>query len=112
MLQKLYRLLKINFHDEKVREAMVAFARTGVYDFVDEDLNESELPLQDQTLLCSSKEEETEDDDDVSRKQNDSSIVGIEQDEYEDGREIEESAVRVPEKRFNIKFAPRSENRF
>ncbi|CAF5177082.1 unnamed protein product, partial [Rotaria magnacalcarata] len=36
MLQKLYRMLEMNFQDEKEREAMTAFARTGVYDFVED----------------------------------------------------------------------------
>ncbi|CAF5128183.1 unnamed protein product, partial [Rotaria socialis] len=34
MLQKLYRMLEMNFQDEKERDAMTTFARTGVYDFV------------------------------------------------------------------------------
>ena len=36
MLQKLYRMLEMNFQDEKERDAMDEFARTGVYDFADD----------------------------------------------------------------------------
>jgi hypothetical protein len=42
MLQKLYRMLEMNFQDEHERETMAAFARRGVYDFVEKDLSESE----------------------------------------------------------------------
>jgi len=40
MLQKLYRMLKMNFQDEKEREAMATFARNGVYDFVEDEFEE------------------------------------------------------------------------
>jgi hypothetical protein len=40
MLQKLYRMLEMKFQDEKEREAMAIFARTGVYDFVEDESEE------------------------------------------------------------------------
>jgi hypothetical protein len=37
MLQKLYRMPEMNFQDEQTREAMITFARTGIYYFVVDD---------------------------------------------------------------------------
>ncbi|CAF1544920.1 unnamed protein product, partial [Rotaria sp. Silwood1] len=42
MLQTSYRMLEMNFQDEKERNLMREFARTGVYDFVEEDTTEFE----------------------------------------------------------------------
>ena len=44
MVQKLYRMLEVNFETEQERDAMREFTRTGVYDFV-EDSIESESDL-------------------------------------------------------------------
>ena len=43
MMQKLYRVLEINFQEEKERRLMQEFARTGVYDFVEEEQSDSNL---------------------------------------------------------------------
>ncbi|CAF4278875.1 unnamed protein product, partial [Rotaria magnacalcarata] len=58
MLQKLYRMLEMNFQDEKQREAMARFACTGVYDFVEEDLSESESESQSKDNSCYLNEED------------------------------------------------------
>ncbi|CAF4400445.1 unnamed protein product [Rotaria magnacalcarata] len=58
MLQKLYRVLEMNFQDEKQREAMARFACTGVYDFVEEDLSESESESQSKDNSCYLNEED------------------------------------------------------
>ncbi|CAF4905648.1 unnamed protein product, partial [Rotaria sp. Silwood1] len=42
MLQTSYRMLEMNFQDEKERNLMREFARMGVYDFVEEDTTEFE----------------------------------------------------------------------
>ncbi len=73
----------MNFQDEKEREAMATFARTGVYDFVEDHLNEDE-----------------------SEEQIDSSIIETEEEDET------KSLVWALEKRFNITPTPRSENRF
>ncbi|CAF1658774.1 unnamed protein product, partial [Rotaria magnacalcarata] len=109
MLQKLYRMLEMNFQDERERDAMAEFARTGVYDFVEEDLSESESHSEDYNLFRDSEEDaesETE-----SEEQVGSSIEEVE-DEDEDERESEQSTIWAPEKRFNISPTPRSQNRF
>ena len=50
MLQKLYRMLEMNFQDEKERDAMDEFARTGVYDFAG-DFNEFESSVEDYAVV-------------------------------------------------------------
>jgi hypothetical protein len=109
MLQKLYRMLEMNFQDEEEREAMAQFARTGVYDFVEEDLSESEYHSEERSSYCNDEEDEqseaeSEENVDISKGE----IVDIDEDETES----EESTVWTPEKRFPIKYVPRSQNRF
>ena len=59
MLQKLYRMLEMNFQNEKERNAMAKFANTGVYDFV-EDLSENESNAEDNTFSSNSQENDAE----------------------------------------------------
>ena len=103
MLQKLYRMLEMNFQDEKEREAMSTFARTGVYDFVENDLSEDESDTEDRNTHFRNDEKENEDE---SEEQIDSSEIETEEEDET------ESLVWAPEKRFNITPTPHSENRF
>ncbi|CAF4114280.1 unnamed protein product [Rotaria sordida] len=89
MLQKLYRMLEMNFQDEKERGAMAKFARTGVYDFVGENLSESESDTEDHTILCRNKSEYIESEDE-REEQLDSSIIATDEDD-KDETELEES---------------------
>ncbi|CAF1544480.1 unnamed protein product [Rotaria sordida] len=89
MLQKLYRMLEMNFQDEKERDAMAKFARTGVYDFVEENLSESESDTEDHTILCRNKSEYIESEDE-REEQFDSSIIATDEDD-KDETELEES---------------------
>ncbi|CAF4611882.1 unnamed protein product, partial [Rotaria socialis] len=109
MLQKLYRMLEMNFQDERERDAMAEFARTGVYDFVEEDISES-ISLSKDHALFHDNEEDAESEAE-SEEQVGSSIEEVE-DEDEDERELEKLRIWAPEKRFNILPAPRSQNRF
>ncbi|CAF4781165.1 unnamed protein product [Rotaria socialis] len=97
MLQKLYRMLEMNFQDEKERDAMTTFARTGVYDFV-EDLSECESNTDHQNVSGSSEEDSVESESE-SEEQIDSHITEDEE-EHEDEIELEEPPVWAPEKRF------------
>ena len=107
MLQKLYRMLEMNFQNEHEREAMAAFAHTGVYDFVEEDLSESEYHSEDHTFFL-----DNEKDAEIDIESNEQLDSSIEEVEDEDERELEQSMVWALEKRFNITSARRSENRF
>ena len=49
MIQKLYRMLEMNFEGEPERDPIREFARTGVYDFV-EDSMESKSNSEDDFL--------------------------------------------------------------
>ncbi|CAF1999488.1 unnamed protein product [Rotaria magnacalcarata] len=109
MLQKLYRMLEMNFQDEEEREAMTTFALTGVYDFV-EDLSECESNTDHQNVSSSSEEDSIESENE-SEEQIDSHVTEDEE-EREDEIELEEPPVWAPEKRFCTKFLSRSENRF
>ena len=62
MLQKLCRMLEMNFQNEKERNAMAKFANTGVYDFV-EDLSENESNAEDNTFSSNSQENDAESED-------------------------------------------------
>ena len=90
MLQKLYRTLEMNFQDENERGAMAQFARTGVYDFVEENLSEPESDSEVCALLRLSEEEGTENEADSEEK-----IVAIRGslDEDEDQIELEKSMI-------------------
>ncbi len=106
MLQRLYRVLEMNFQDEKEREAMTTFARTGVYDFVEEDLGEGESDMEDCDTYLRNDEKEDGENEDESEEQIDSSVVGNEEEDEA------ESLLWAPEKRFNITPISRPENRF
>ncbi|CAF4416023.1 unnamed protein product [Rotaria sp. Silwood2] len=109
MLQKLYRMLEMNFQDEKERDAMGKFARTGVYDFVEDNPCESETDAEDDTIFCRDENEYIESE--VERdEQLNSSIIATEEDN--DETELEDSLIWEPEKRFGNTFLPRSQNRF
>ena len=103
MTQKLYRMLEMNFEDEDDRESMSKFARTGVYDFVNDDDDRSSVHSDAHVPLRSSDEE------------NDNTIssqIESDEDEIESEGDTEESSVWAPEKRFNLTPTPRSANRF
>jgi hypothetical protein len=106
MLQKLYRMLEMNFQDEKEREAMSTFARTGVYDFVEDNSSEDESDAEVRDIHLRNDEKEDGENEDESEEQVDSSSVIRTEEEDET-----ESLVWAPEKRFNI-IPTRSENRF
>ncbi|CAF3288681.1 unnamed protein product [Rotaria socialis] len=111
MLQKLYRMLEMNFQDEKQREAMARFACTGVYDFVEEDLSESESESQSKDNSCYLNEE----DDDQSESESEENFDTLKGDisvEVDDEVDSEESLVWAPEKRFPVKPVARSQDRF
>jgi len=124
MVQKLFRILEMNFQDEKERNQMRQFARTGVYDFVEEDDSESdsESEIPNHSLISHDKahdsdiEDESDDDIDFdSHARVDDDDDGNDNDDEakeEDERENDVSTAWEPEKRFNITPAPRSENRF
>jgi hypothetical protein len=109
MLQKLYRMLEMNFQDEKERDAMAEFARTGVYDFVEEDLSEFESDSENHSRLRHSQTEDKESENESEEESNSSTI-----ETEEDGDETESNKPSLwePEKRFNTTLLPRSENRF
>lgn len=111
MLQKLYRMLEMNFQDEKEREAMARFACTGVYDFVEEDLSESESESQSKDNSCSFDEEDDDQSESESKENFDTSKEDISV-EVDDEVDLEESMVWAPEKRFPVKPVARSQDRF
>ena len=111
MLQKLYRMLEMNFQDQKERDAMAEFARTGVYDFVDHNLSDIESSDEDETSCRNSKEQAIESEDDCG-EQIDSFIEDTDGAMSENNTEIEESMIWSPEKRFRTTLPPRTENRF
>ncbi|CAF2154848.1 unnamed protein product, partial [Rotaria magnacalcarata] len=100
-------MLEMNFQDERERDAMAEFARKGVYDFVEENLSESEYSHKDYSLFRNSEEQEVESEDE-SEKQFDLSINEIDEveDKDEDETSLEESMVWAAEKRFGTKFLP------
>ncbi|CAF3024272.1 unnamed protein product, partial [Rotaria sp. Silwood2] len=110
MLQKLYRMLEMNFEEEAERNAMAEFARTGLYDFV-ETLNEFKPSHDDDIYPCNKKQQEV-DSDDESEGQFDRPIEDIAEVEDESDIDLDESMIWEPEKRFATKFLPRTENRF
>ncbi|CAF5150275.1 unnamed protein product [Rotaria sp. Silwood1] len=111
MLQKLYRMLEMNFQDPGEREAMSMFAHTGVYDFVEEDLTDFDSYTEDHISFHAGKTPSN--DEAGSEKEDDLSTEEIENtDEIEDEKELEESMIWAPEKRILNKPLPRSENRF
>ncbi|CAF1539235.1 unnamed protein product [Adineta ricciae] len=105
MLQKLYRMLEMNFQDEQERDSMVKFARTGVYDFAEDD-ETPETPNKDHMVSRNSDRDsmdsETEPDEHVE-----SSARGTEVDTDSD-----DHSVWAPEKRFRTQRTARTENRF
>lgn len=109
MLQKLYRMLEMNFQDEKERDAMAEFARTGVYDFVEEDLSESESDSENHSCLRHSQTDDKESENDSEEESNPSMI---ETEEEGEETESDKPSLWEPEKRFNTILLPRSENRF
>ena len=102
-------MLEMNFQNEKERDAMAQFASTGVYDFLEENLSESESDSEDHSLLRRSQKEDTESENE-SEEESNPSVIETE----EDGDETESDTPSLwePEKRFNITLLPRSENRF
>jgi hypothetical protein len=99
-------MLEMNFQDEKEREAMSTFARTGVYDFVEDNSSEDESDAEVRDIHLRNDEKEDGENEDESEEQVDSSSVIRTEEEDET-----ESLVWAPEKRFNI-IPTRSENRF
>ncbi|CAF1547595.1 unnamed protein product [Adineta ricciae] len=115
MLQKLFRMLEMNFQDEKEREAMARFARTGVYDFAEEDSSESESRSEDHSSSLSENEgadEQSESESEETISTSKRGVVDEVVDEVDDEIDSEKSEVWAPEKRFPIKVAPCSQNRF
>jgi hypothetical protein len=109
MLPKLYRMLEMNFQDGKERDAMAEFARTGVYDFVEEDLSKSESDSENHSHLRHSQTEDKESENESEEESNPSMI----ETEQEGGEtESDKPSLWEPEKRFNTTSLPRSENRF
>ncbi|CAF0854002.1 unnamed protein product [Adineta steineri] len=106
MLQKLYRMLEMNFQDEHERDAMTEFARTGVYDFIDDDKEELRSPNKDHVVSRNS-DEDSIDSETESEEHLDSS-----RSETENDTETEDTLVWAPEKRFKTKPVSRSDNRF
>ena len=116
MMQKLYRTLEMNFEDEHERDIMCEFARTGVYDFVEEDALESDSesdildrPVSSRRKSRESEDENTSDDDIDSHTRSDNERENEEEEEEE---ETNVSSLWEPEKRFRIAPLARSENRF
>ena len=109
MIQKLYRMLEMNFENEQERDAMREFARTGVYDFV-EDSTKSEENSEDHFLSRQDEVDDTEHAEE-SEEEFDSHTRDVEE-EDDDETELDKSIVWEPEKRFNNTFLRRSENRF
>ncbi|CAF1492503.1 unnamed protein product [Rotaria sp. Silwood1] len=108
MLQKMYRMLEMNFEDENEREAMAIFARTGVYDFV-EDLSEYESTTEYNTYTRIDEENDVESEEESAEL--DLRRRGTEE-EDEGETNSEDSLVWAPEKRFHTLFLPRSQNQF
>ncbi|CAF3290599.1 unnamed protein product [Rotaria sp. Silwood2] len=108
MLQKMYRMLEMNFEDENEREAMAIFARTGVHDFV-EDLSEYESKTESNTPSCSDEENDVESEEESAEL--DLCTRRTEEDD-EDETDSEESLLWAPEKRFRTLFLSRSQNQF
>ena len=111
MMQKLYRMLEMNFQDEKERSLMREFARTGVYDFVEEDLSDtdSDSDCTDVSLSYSGTRDDSESED-ASEK--DSSSQRRETEEEDEESALDRSMMWEPEKRLKPSSLPRSENRF
>ncbi|CAF3851054.1 unnamed protein product [Rotaria sp. Silwood1] len=112
MLQTSYRMLEMNFQDEKERNLMREFARTGVYDFVEEDTTEfeSESDSADYSPARHNKVDYLENED--ASDQEFSSDTRETEEEYDEETELDKSMVWESEKRFNATLLPRSENRF
>ena len=100
MMQKLYRMLEMNFESVDDRETMSAFARTGVYDFNGDNSDRSSSHTYAHVPLRSSDEEDE--------------ICSIDnkKDQIDDETDSNESLEWAPEKRFHLAPTPRSENRF
>ena len=92
----------------KKRDTMTQFARTGVYNFVEENLSESEFDSDVYSFLRRSEEENRGSEADSKEK---IAVVIGPLDEDEDQIELEKSMIWEPEKRFTI-ILPHSENRF
>ncbi|CAF3820411.1 unnamed protein product [Rotaria sp. Silwood1] len=112
MLQTSYRMLEMNFQDEKERNLMREFARMGVYDFVEEDTTEfeSESDSADYSPARHNKVDYLENED--ASDQEFSSDTRETEEEYDEETELDKSMVWESEKRFNATLLPRSENRF
>ena len=104
VVRKLYRMLEMNFEDEREWEAMTKFARNGVYDFVDDESNLTSSPPDAHVPLRTDVDDET--DEEIATQSEPSD------DEADRDPDSEESSVWAPEKRFPLAPAPRSENRF
>ena len=111
MFQKLYRMLEMNFQDEKERDAMDKFARTGVYDFVEENPSDTESSIDDHTPYCCKKKDNVTSKDE-REEELDSCIRETEDNDDTDETEPEEPLIWSPGKRFRITALPRSNNRF
>ena len=109
MLQKLYRMLEMNFQDEKEREAMVTFARTGVYDSID-DLSEHESDSEQENVYSHSDSGNIRNEDE-SDALTDSDLEEIIE-KHPNESELDEPPVWAPEKRLNCKFLTCSKTRF
>lgn len=107
----MYLYSRSPLQDEKEREAMARFACTGVYDFVEEDLSESESESQPKDNSCSFDEEDDDQSESESKENFDTSKEDISV-EVDDEVDLEESMVWAPEKRFHVKPVARSQDRF
>ncbi|CAF4221972.1 unnamed protein product [Rotaria magnacalcarata] len=103
MLQKLYRMLEMNFENQNHRDAMAEFARTGVYDLVDDAALErrSSYKHKDGKFFNINDEQEEE----SSNKDKDQYVASLDEtNESEDQNNIDlnESMIQTIEKRLNI----------
>ena len=111
MPQKLYQMLEMNFQDEKERDAMDKFARTGVYDFAD-DFNEFESSAEDYAVVCNNEQVPTYSDDESLGEEFNTPVKVPTDIDNGKGEKLEDIMIWAPEKRFKTKLPARTENRF
>ena len=99
MLQKLYRMLEMNFQSESERQDALAFCATDVYEYYDDD----------QEICRSSRNDNEKNGDDMINLN-----TSLSSDETEDDAQMDsdDSFTWAPERRIASSLPPRSENRF
>lgn len=105
MMQKLYRMLEMNFENEDERRVMSNFAHTGVYDFDETDEDESSSNHRDENVYSRASYEEEESDIYQPDCPSDSTNNEVFEESHSN-----ESFVWAPEKM--ITSTARTENRF